>query len=73
VCRWRVVPTTFDDAARRDDFKSHCDIVVQVGAGFVITIGGNVAHSVSTTRYRLDAAGFLDGSSNVFAVLRNNL
>jgi hypothetical protein len=73
VCRWRVVPRTFDDAVRRDDFKSHSDIVVQVGEGFVNTIGGNVAQSVSTTRYRLDSAGFLDGSGNVFAVLRNNL
>lgn len=73
VCRWRAVPRTFDDAVRRDDFKSHCDIVVQVGDGFVNTIGGNVAQSVSTTRYRLDAGGFLDSSSSVFAVLRNNL
>lgn len=73
VCRWRAVPRSFDDAARRDDFKSHCDIVVQLGDGSVNTIGGNVANSVSTTRYRLDAQGFLDGSGNVFAVLRNNL
>lgn len=73
VCRWRLVRRTFDDAVARDDFKSHCDIVVQVKPDRVNTIGGNVGDSVSTTSYALDSRGFLSGADNVFAVLRNNL
>jgi hypothetical protein len=73
VCRWRGKKITYEDAARRDGFTSHCDIVVGVGDDHMATIGGNVANSVSVTRYRLDANGNLDSSNNVFAVLRNNL
>jgi hypothetical protein len=73
VCRWRGKKITYDDAARQGSFTSHCDIVVGVGDDHVATIGGNVANSVSVTRYRLDANGNLDSSGNVFAVRRNNL
>src|SRR4029077_20034920 len=40
IAQWRVSKTTYDDAAVRDGFFSHCDIVVEVGPDFVRTLGG---------------------------------
>ncbi|WP_050531497.1 DUF2272 domain-containing protein [Pseudaestuariivita atlantica] len=73
VCRWRQNRIDYDYAAETRWFKSHCDIVVAVEDGRVLTIGGNVRHSVRHTRYDIDANGHLTGDGNVFAVLRNNL
>lgn len=73
VCRWREVPVSFETARVRDDFKSHCDIVVKVDSpeNFVLAIGGNVNHSVSITKYRLGPGDFLADDDGVFAVLAN--
>lgn len=73
VCRWRETQITYDKAQNSKYFKSHCDIVVAVEGNQVITIGGNVADSVSITRYPIDANGYLTGEKNVYAVLGNNV
>ncbi|HUD28382.1 MAG TPA: DUF2272 domain-containing protein [Novosphingobium sp.] len=73
VCRWRESPIDFDTAAERDSFKSHCDIVVAIDSlgDELLAIGGNVAHSVSVTRYKLTAGDFLADADGVFALLAN--
>ncbi len=72
VCRWRSSKITYAHAATHEAFQSHCDIVVQVAGDHVLTIGGNVSHSVRHTRYKINARGFLTGEGNVYAVLKNN-
>ena len=74
VCRNRSGGTiTFAQAAEDDGFISHCDIVIQVGAGFVMVVGGNVGDSVRIRQCETDDQGRILGPSTVFAVLRNNL
>ena len=48
---------------------SHCDIVVEVQAGQLITIGGNVSDSVSDTPVRIDGNGRVI-QSRYYAVVR---
>lgn len=64
---------TFELAERTAQFASHSDIVVAVDSpGFrIITIGGNVGHSVDITTYALGPDDFLTNGSGVFAVLAN--
>jgi hypothetical protein len=73
ICKWREVPVDFDVARHRDDFKSHCDVVVTIDSerNELLAIGGNVNNSVSTTVYRLDPGDFLADRDNVFALLAN--
>lgn len=71
VGRWRVTPRDFDDAAARDDFKSHTDIIVSVRPDFVLAMGGNVRQSVNITRYVKTGAGFLAPENKVFIHLVN--
>jgi hypothetical protein len=72
ICKWREVPVDFDVARHRDDFKSHCDVVVTIDSEReLLAIGGNVNNSVSTTVYRLDPGDFLADRDNVFALLAN--
>jgi hypothetical protein len=73
VCKWRENPVDFDDARHRDDFKSHCDIVVQIDTtqNTLLAIGGNVSNSVSVTTYKLSANDFLAPSDGVFALMAN--
>lgn len=73
VCKWRESRVDFDDAVHRDDFKSHCDIVVQIDtvANTLLAIGGNVSNSVSVTTYALGGDDFLAAEGNVFALLAN--
>jgi hypothetical protein len=73
VCRWRETPRDFDDAAHQDAFKSHCDIIVRITADDLLAIGGNVAQSVSITRYQLTQSGFLADADQVFAHLVNRV
>lgn len=73
VCQWRVSKVTFDDARRTNEFTSHCDVVVEVGPGFVRTLGGNVGHTVGFKTYDVDGNGFLEAENNLFAVMRNNV
>ena len=53
----------------------HCDIVVEVRAGEVHAIGGNVRDSVSRSVFPLDARGFLSPISArpFFTVIENRL
>lgn len=73
VCRSRAGSgVTYDFALNNDAFKSHCDIVVRITKDHVVTIGGNVGHSVSKTNYAVNSNGFLADNGKVYAVLRNN-
>jgi hypothetical protein len=55
----------------------HCDIVVETGEGFVLSVGGNVGDAVSRTRFPTDARGYLlpqpPGGPTWFAVFENRL
>ncbi len=73
VCQWREIPRTFAEAAEKDSFKSHCDVVVELNDTFVRAIGGNVKQSVAMKTFSLNAGGFLKNANRVFAILRNNL
>lgn len=74
VCRKRTsAKIDYDFAKTHNAFKSHTDIVVSIGDGFVDTIGGNVAHSVTVTRYKTIPSGHLSANDGrVFAIMRNN-
>lgn len=55
-------------------YKSHCDIVVKKGNGFIEVIGGNVGQAVTKKTLLVDKKGFLiDKNYDWFAVLKSNL
>ena len=64
--------TTLDNLNRG---AGHCDIVVEVGPGWLAAIGGNVDDSVTRSVFPLDAQGFLSPISGrpVFTVIENRL
>jgi len=64
--------TTLDNFNRG---AGHCDIVVEVGPGWVAAIGGNVDDSVTRSVFPLDARGVLSPISGrpVFTVIENRL
>lgn len=64
--------TTLDNLNRG---AGHCDIVVEVGAGWVAAIGGNVDDSVTRSVFPLDLRGVLSPISGrpVFTVIENRL
>lgn len=56
-----------------DNFKSHGDIVTNIGDGFAEVIGGNVDHSVKTKILKLDQDDFLiDETKEWFAILKHH-
>lgn len=63
VCRdrsRRPLASWADRALERGQFRPmHCDIVVEVGAGVVEAVGGNVSDSVTLSRWEADGAGRL--------------
>ena len=63
----------FDVARELDAYRSHCDIIMKVDSERqrVLTIGGNVSHSVSITFYDLAPGDLLAPTNHVFALLRN--
>jgi hypothetical protein len=68
VCKSRAGSgATYDTI--RPGMKTHCDIVTEVRPGSIVTIGGNVANSVSTTTVPTDAAGRIT-RPGYFAVIR---
>ncbi len=74
VCRDNPVhapEVTFDVARVQPLFRSHTDIVAQVGPGRALAIGGNLGQSVRAVSYDLTTDGFVADSRNTFAVLRN--
>lgn len=73
VARSREDAISFEQAAASDAFKSHTDIVVAIHSDAVYAIGGNVANSVSMTRYPKTDDGHLSDAGGVFALLVNNV
>ena len=72
VCRSRAgQELSFDFARTNQYFKSHCDLIVGMSDDRVLTIGGNVGHSVKITEYDLTPQGFLDDTKRVFMFLAN--
>lgn len=71
VCKWRQNRISYEYATQNQWFKSHCDIVVAIEDNNVLTIGGNVSHSVAVTRYHINSLGYLADEGNIFAVLSN--
>lgn len=63
VCRdrsRRPLASWSERALERGQFRPmHCDIVVEVGAGVVEAVGGNVSDSVTLSRWETDGAGRL--------------
>jgi len=70
VAQWRETSVAFDRLPS-GGFKSHCDIIVELGDNEVRAVGGNVGNSVSIRSFQLDSSGFLK-PGKVFAILRNN-
>jgi hypothetical protein len=70
VCMWRLRRRTFDDLP--EDFSRHTDVVVEVDAHTITTIGGNVSHSVSEKKFNLKSDGTLKAENKLFAIMRNN-
>ncbi|MCZ7555775.1 MAG: DUF2272 domain-containing protein [Bacteroidia bacterium] len=67
VCRRRAGSgATYDNLTA--GMPTHCDIVVAVQPGTLITVGGNVRDSVSSTRVPIDSEGFIQ-KPGYFAVL----
>ncbi len=54
---------TYADAASRDDYFSHCDIVVARHGNVISVIGGNVGDTVTKATIALDAKGLLPAKS----------
>ena len=71
ICQWRIRQMTYDGAAEQEFFTSHCDVVAEVRARSIRTIGGNVGQSVNMKTFRLNSSGFLRPESRLFAILRN--
>jgi hypothetical protein len=63
----------FDVAANLDSYRSHSDIIVAIESDRqrVLTIGGNVSHSVGVSTYALAPGDFLSEAGHTFAILRN--
>jgi hypothetical protein len=69
-----------DRALERGQFRPmHCDIVVEVGAGVVEAVGGNVSDSVTLSRWESDEAGQLvpeqlvPGQPRAIVIMENRL
>ncbi|WP_128918564.1 DUF2272 domain-containing protein [Bradyrhizobium nanningense] len=58
-------------------YKGHCDIVVELAAGQVQVVGGNVGDSVTKRPLRLTGGGYLqavtEGGENLFGIMRCRL
>jgi len=68
VCKSRAGSgATYDTI--QPGMKTHCDIVIEVRPGQLVTVGGNVRNSVSQTKVHTDANGFIQDPA-YFAVIR---
>jgi len=55
-------------------FASHGELVVEIGKGFIKTIGGNVSDSVKESKFTTDSKGYLKGNRvSFFMVIQNNI
>jgi peptidoglycan hydrolase-like protein with peptidoglycan-binding domain len=69
VCKSRANSGVTYDNVDQGPRSSHCDIVVAVEAGRLVTIGGNVSDSVSRTYVATDAGGFIT-APDYYAVVK---
>jgi peptidoglycan hydrolase-like protein with peptidoglycan-binding domain len=68
VCKSRSGSgATYDNI--REGMATHCDIVVEIQPGRLITVGGNVSDSVKTTPVSIDSRGRIT-QSGYFAVIQ---
>ena len=68
VCKnWPGGTVTYDNI--QEGMHTHCDIVVDVQPGKLLTVGGNVSDSVKSTPVNINASGLIT-SSGYFAVIR---
>lgn len=55
-------------------FGSHGEVVLQVGKGFIKTVGGNVSNKVKLSTFNTNAKGLLEGNRvSFFMVIQNNI
>lgn len=55
-------------------FPSHGEIVIEVGSGYVKTVGGNVADAVRESTFTIDSKGFMTTKERpFFMVIQNNI
>jgi len=65
--------TTYEDAKIRNDYFSHCDIVISIRDDHISTLGGNVGNTVKRKTFRLNSSGYLRDEKRLYAIMRNNL
>ncbi len=55
-------------------FPSHGELVIEVGNGYIKTVGGNVSNSVTLSTFKINELGFLSGNrKSFFMVIQNNI
>lgn len=55
-------------------FASHGELVIEVGKGFIKSVGGNVSNRVKESTYKTDSNGYLKGNrKSFFMVIKNNI
>ena len=55
-------------------FASHGELVIEVGKGFIRTVGGNVSNKAKESSYKIDSKGYLKGNRvSFFMVIQNNI
>lgn len=68
VCKSRSNSgATYDNI--QPGMATHCDVVTSIQPGQLITVGGNVADSVASTRVAVDSNGFIQ-APGYFAVIK---
>ena len=70
VCYSREAQTDLYD--RTGSYKSHCDLVVKKGRGYVDVIGGNVSDGVTKKKVSTSNGRILDLNNKWFAIIKNN-
>lgn len=69
VCKARAGSGVTYDNVDKGSYNSHCDIVTEVQPGKLITIGGNVSHSVKQTPVAINTSGRVT-APGYYAVVR---
>lgn len=55
-------------------FPSHGELVIEVGKGFIKTVGGNVSNKVKESTFKTNNKGYLEGNRvSFFMVIQNNI
>lgn len=55
-------------------FGSHGEVVLEVGKGFIKTVGGNVSNKVKLSTFYTNSKGLLEGNRvSFFMVIQNNI